>query len=133
VPGPSPGVPGPHPGVPGVYPAVRAQGTHNGAGWTLRHSLWVLPAVLFGGFGAWLSFGYIAARHQRLPWLAAAVAYLALTVTAFVLIAASPGNGSGPSSVAATIGVSSLAALWPAAIIHALWVNFKSRLPLLST
>lgn len=121
------------PGLPGTHPAMRAPRTRNDAGWTVWHSLWLLPTLLFGGFGAWLSFGYIAARHQRLPWLAAAAAYLALTVTAFVLIAVSPDSGNGPLPALTVIGVSLLAALWPAAIIHALWVNFKSRLPLLST
>ena len=121
------------PGLPAARPAMRAPGTRNDAGWAVRHSLWLLPALLFGGLGAWLSFGYIAARHQRLPWLAAAAAYLALTVAAFVLTAVSPDSGSGPLPAPAIIGVSLLAALWPAAIIHALWVNFKSRLPLLST
>jgi serine/threonine protein kinase len=122
------------PGLPGNNrPAMRAPGARMDAGWTVRHSLWLLPALLFGGLGAWLSFGYIAARHQRLPWLAAAAAYLALTAAAFVLIVVSPDSGSGPLPAPAIIGVSLLAALWPAVIIHALWVNFKTRLPLLST
>jgi uncharacterized membrane protein YsdA (DUF1294 family) len=121
------------PGLSGTRPAMGTPRTRNDAGWTIRHSLWLLPALLFGGLGAWLSFGYIAARHQRFPWLAAAAAYLALVVAAFVLIGVSPDSGSGPLPAAAIIGVSLLAALWPAAIVHALWVNFKSRLPLLST
>jgi serine/threonine protein kinase len=121
------------PGLPVSRPAMPASRARNDAGWTVRHSLWLLPALLFGGLGAWLSFGYIAARHQRLVWLATAAAYLALTVAAFVFIAVSPNSGNGPLAVPAIIGVSLLAALWPAAIIHALWVNFKSRLPLLST
>lgn len=114
-------------------PAMRTRGTRNDAGWTARHSLWLLPTLLFGGLGAWLSFGYIAARHHRLPWLAAAAAYLALAVVALVLIVVSPDSGSGPLPVSAIIGVSLLGALWPAAIIHALWVNFTRRLPLLIT
>jgi serine/threonine protein kinase len=121
------------PGVPVTPPAARAPGNRNDAGWTARHSLWLLPALLFGGLGASLSFGYIAARHQRLRWLAAAAAYLALTVVAFVLMVVSPDAGSGPLPALAIIGVSLLGALWPAAIIHTLWVNFTSRLPLLMT
>lgn len=121
------------PGLPGARPAMGAPGARDDAGWTVRHSLWLLPALLFGGLGASLSFGYIAARHQRLPWLAAAAAYLSLTVMAFVLIAVSPDSGSGPLPASAVIGVSLLAAVWPAAIIHSMWVNFKSRLPLLNT
>jgi serine/threonine protein kinase len=121
------------PSLPAPRPAVPARGTRTDAAWTARHSLWLLPALLFGGLGAWLSFGYIAARHQRLPWLAAAAAYVVLTVTAIAFIVVGPDTGNGPLPVSADIGVSLLAALWPAAIIHALWVNFKSRLPLLST
>jgi serine/threonine protein kinase len=113
-------------GLPGSRPAMRAV-TRNEAGWTVRYGLWMLPALLFGGLGAWLSFGYLAARHRRLPWLAAAAAYLALTMAAFVLIVASPGSDSGPLQAPAIIGVSLLVALWPAAIIHALWVNFSRR------
>jgi serine/threonine protein kinase len=119
--------------LPGTGPASWVPGTRNDAGWTVRHSLWLLPALLFGGFGAWLSFGYIAARHQQLPWLAAAAAYLALTVAAFTLLVVSPDTGNGPLPTSAVLGVSLLAALWPAAIIHTLWVNFTCRLPLLST
>ena len=86
---------------------------------------------LLGGLGAWLSFGYIAARHQRLPWLGAAVAYLALSMAAFALTAAGGDPSSGPLVVVNDLGASLLLALWPAAIIHGLWVNFKSLLPLL--
>ena len=111
--------------------AVPVQGARNDAGWTLRHSLWLLPALLFGGFGAWLSFGYIAARHKRLTWLAAAVAYTALTVVAVMITASGPDAGNGPLPASADIGVTLLAALWPVAIIHVLWVNFQTRLPLL--
>jgi serine/threonine protein kinase len=121
------------PGLPGTFPGVQAQGTRNNARWTVRHSLWLLPALLFGGFGAWLSFGYIAARHQRLSWLAAAAAYMAVTLTSFTVVGVSPDSGTGPSTVAANIGVTVLFLLWPVAIVHALWVNFRSRLPLLST
>ena len=95
--------------------------------------MWLLPTLLFGGLGAWLSFGYIAARHQRLPWLAAAAAYLALSAAAFTVTAVGPDSGSGPLAVVNDIGACLLLALWPAAITHALWVNFKSRLPLLRT
>jgi hypothetical protein len=121
------------PFIAGARPARTAQKTRNDAGWTVRHSLWLLPAVLFGGLGAWLSFGYIAARHQRLPWLAVAAAYLALSAAAFTLTAIGPASGSGPLTVGNDIGACFLLALWPAAIIHVLWVNFKSRLPMLSS
>jgi serine/threonine protein kinase len=127
---------GADPGEPSLLGArftAQARGTRDDAGWTVRHSLWLLPALLFGGLGAWLSFGYIAARHQRLPWLVAAASYVALTMAAFVLIVESPDSGNGPMPASAVIGVTLLVALWPAAIIHALWVNFRSRLPLLST
>lgn len=111
--------------------AVKAPSPRNDASWTVRHSLWLLPILLLGGLGAWLSFGYIAARHQRLPWLAAAAAYLALSGTAITLTVIGPDPSSGPLPVINDIGVSFLFALWPAAILHGLWVNFRSRLPLL--
>jgi hypothetical protein len=102
------------------------------AGWKLLHSLWIVPALLFG-LGTWLSFGYIAARHRRLSWLIAAAAYLVLGVTAFALI------GSGPEQVKATetgpiqtdIGMVIGLLAWPAGVLHALWVNMTVRLPLL--
>lgn len=114
------------PGLPGSRPAVRPV-LRDDAAWAGRRGWWMLPALLFGGFGAWLSFGYLAARHRRLPWLVAAATYVGLTVTAFVLIVVSPNSGNGPLTVSAIIGVSLLVALWPAAIIHALWVNFGNR------
>jgi hypothetical protein len=115
----------------GNHPALAAPDTRDGTGWTVRHSLWLLPTLLLGGLGAWLSFGYIAARHQRLSWLALAATYLALAVAAIVLIGLSPDNGNGPLAVLGAIGVWLLIALWPVASIHGLWVNFKTRLPLL--
>lgn len=108
---------------PATRPAARGE-----AGRTVGRGWWLLPALLLGGLGAWLSFGYLAARHRRLAWLAAAAAYLALAVAAFVLMVASPDNGDGPMPVAAVIGVSLLVAMWPAAIIHTLWVHFSLRL-----
>jgi serine/threonine protein kinase len=115
----------------GARPTMQERNTRNDAGWTVRHSLWLLPTLLLGGLGAWLSFGYIALRHQRLPWLGAAVAYLALSMAAFAFTAIGPDSASGASGVVNDIGACILLALWPAAIIHTLWVNFKSRLPLL--
>jgi len=114
-------------------PVTKAPSTGNDARWIVRHSLWLLPILLFGGLGAWLSFGYIAARHQRLPWLVTAAAYLALSATAFTVTAVGPDTSSGSLAVVNDIGACLLLAMWPAAIIHALWVNSKSRLPLLRT
>jgi len=88
---------------------------------------WMLPTLLLGGFGAWLSFGYLGARHRRLPWLLVAGAYAVLTVAAFAMVGNSPDSGNGPLHVEEIIGVSVLAALWPVAIIHALWVHFALR------
>jgi hypothetical protein len=119
------------PGPPVYRPARRAPGARGGTGWTVRHSLWLLPTLLLGSFGAWLSFGYIAARHQRLPWLATAAAYVTLSVVGFALIAVGPNNGNGPVSTINTFGVLFVVTLWPVAITHALWVNFRSRLSLL--
>jgi 4-amino-4-deoxy-L-arabinose transferase-like glycosyltransferase len=99
--------------------------------WKLLHSLWLLPALLFG-MGTWLSFGYIAARHRRLSWMFTAVVYLVLGVTAFALA----GSGSDkpteldPDPMQTTIGVAMLFLLWPAGVLHALWVNMTVRLRL---
>jgi hypothetical protein len=87
----------------------------------------MLPALLLGGFGAWLSFGYLAARHRRLPWLAAAVAYAVLAVTGLALVGNGPDSGDGQMRVDEIVGVSLLVVLWPAGIIHALWVHFALR------
>jgi serine/threonine protein kinase len=125
---------GPHwngPTTPGTRHDMQAPNTRGDAGWTVRHSLWLLPTLLLGGLGAWLSFAYIAVRHQRLPWLGAAAAYLALSTVAFTLAAVGPDPATGALGVLNDIGACLLLALWPATIIHALWVNFKSRLPLL--
>jgi hypothetical protein len=121
------------PATPGARPAMTAPNTRNGAGWAARHSLWLLPTLLFGGLGAWLSFGYIAVRHKQRSWLGAAVAYLALSMTAFTITAVGPDSSTGPLAMVNDIGACLLLALWPAAIIHVLWVNFTSRLPLLRT
>jgi hypothetical protein len=122
---PSAAAPG-GPGLPdyrlAMRPAARNEpGRRGWRGW------WILPAVLFGGFGAWLSFGYLAARHRRLAWVVVAGAYAVLTVAAFAMVGNGPENGNGPMRVEEIIGVSVLVALWPVAIIHALWVHFALR------
>jgi serine/threonine protein kinase len=122
------GPPGPQP-IPRQPTVQRA--ARRGAGWTLEHSLWMLPALLFG-MGTWLSFGYIAARHQRRSWLAAGAAYLVLAVTAFALIASGPDLGNGPASAQTIAGLVIGLVLWPVGFIHALWINFSVRLPLLT-
>jgi hypothetical protein len=96
------------------------------AGW---RGWWMLPTLLLGGFGAWLSFGYLAARHRRLPWLMVAGAYAVLTVAAFAMVGNGPDSGNSPMRVEEIIGLSLLVALWPVAIIHALWVHFALRAP----
>ncbi|MBV9448376.1 MAG: protein kinase [Streptosporangiaceae bacterium] len=99
----------------------------------LRHSLWILPTLLPLGMGAWMSFGYIAIRHGRGRWLAVATAYLALMIAAFCLILTAPDSVNGPIGVPGTAGVVLAFAIWPAGFIHALWVNFTVRLPLITT
>jgi serine/threonine protein kinase len=118
--------PGPSAGQP---PGTRDGPGLPGPGWKLRHSLWMLPTVLFG-LATWVSFGYIGARHQRRSWLIAAAVYLILDVLVFVLLALTP--FSGPGIDWGLDGTFLLLALWPAGIIHALAVNFGTRLPLLA-
>jgi hypothetical protein len=86
----------------------------------------MLPTLLFG-MATWLSFGYIAARHRRPTWLVAAVAYLVLAVVAFALVGSAPADKDTPQS---TAGMVLGLLLWPAGIIHALWVNATTRLRL---
>ena len=121
----------PHPGYPVVPQAAPAwpqgSGGSYSAWWTFRHSLWVLPTMPLGGIGAFISFGYVALRHQRATWGIVAGAYLAEWITGFVCAGATP-NGSAAS----TVGVLLILASWPVAFAHAVWVNFKSHLPLLA-
>ena len=123
------GASGPSGPRPIAHQPVTQREARRGAGWTLGHSLWVLPTLLFG-VCTWLSFGYIAARHQRLSWLVAGATYLILAVAAFALIASGPESGSGPGSGHTIAGLVIGLVLWPTGFIHALWVNFAVRLPL---
>jgi serine/threonine protein kinase len=96
----------------------------------LRHSLWVAPAAVPLGMTTWLSFGYIGVRHRNRRWLAIAAAYLAVMLAGFVLFA---GNTSpGPMPASAVAGLVIVLAIWPAGFVHALWVNFHERLPLIA-
>ena len=114
------------PGRPRTHHAMRSA-ARNEPGRTGWRGWWMLPALLLGGFGAWLSFGYLAARHRRLPWLAAAVAYAVLAVTGLALVGNGPDSGDGQMRVDEIVGVSLLVVLWPSGIIHALWVHFALR------
>jgi uncharacterized membrane protein YqaE (UPF0057 family) len=100
-----------------------------GAGWLLLHSLWVLPTLLFG-LATWVSFGYLAVRHHRLSWLLASLCYLTAEIAGLALVGASPERGPIPARGWA--GLILMLAVWSAGIIHALWVNFTIRLPLLA-
>lgn len=98
----------------------------HGYGWKVLHSLWMLPTLLFG-IGTWLSFAYIGARHRRPSWFVAAAVYLVLAVAAFALIGSAPEN---KDTIASDTGMVLWLLSWPAGIIHALGVNFATRLPL---
>lgn len=132
-PQPAGGYPAPRPtatGPPGVtWAASTTPARRRAAGWTFRHSLWLAPTLLFG-LGTWLSFGYIAARHHRLSWAIAAVVYLLLAVTAFLLVGTAPDSGNGPLPAQADVGLFLGLVVWLAGIVHALWVNFTVRLDL---
>lgn len=114
--------------APGPAPLWRqTPGVSYDPAWALRHSLWLVPSVFLGGLGAFLSFGYIAARHRRVTWGVVAVSYLAVWMTAFISTAYSP-----ESSVTSSVSVALLLSTWPVAIAHVLWVNITSRLPLVA-
>lgn len=134
-PGPPPAAPPPAASSPAAPPPQASQqvtpqaSAPRGARWTIVHSLWMLPALLFG-LGTWLSFGYIAARHQRRSWLVCGAIYLAAVVASITLLAASPDWGNGPAPVQVDIGITIGLLAWAAGVIHALWINFSVRLPL---
>jgi len=122
--------------VPRAMPVPMAQGAAadaagpRGTAWRVWHSLWILPTLLLGGFGAWLSFGYIAAVHRRRTWFVAAAIYLVVGVGGFILVAVSLGNGTGPVTWQTTVGLTGFVLVWPVGLVHALWLNFSVRLPL---
>jgi hypothetical protein len=137
--GPVPGYGGPPtvigylPGAVGVPAAFapwqpRQQPARRNFGWTLLHSLWVLPTLAFGAF-TWLSFGYIAIRHQRASWGIAAVVYLVLPIVYIVLLNSGPVNRTTPEQ---TAGVILFLVTWAGGFVHAVWVNAAVRLPLRS-
>ncbi len=127
-------VPGPHPysrvlvrlsvepGPPPVFsppaPAPRARDVR----WTLRHSLWMLPTLLFGVL-TWLSFGYFAVRHRRLAYLFVAGGYAAAIVAAVALIGTGPDTGPDSDAPGTTAGMIIWLLLWPIGILHAAWLN----------
>jgi hypothetical protein len=125
--------PEPYAYVPYALPERREAGvgpTARDAKWTLIHSLWLVPTLLFG-VGAWASFAYIAARHRRLSWLLVSIAYLVVAVTGFTLVGASPETASSDGDPAqTTVGMILILLLWPAGFLHALWINVTVRLPL---
>jgi hypothetical protein len=97
------------------------------AGWMVRHSLWVLPAVAFGWF-TWVSFGYIGIRHRRRPWVITAAIYFAVPAAGLALTVTSPRT----NLTAQTYADLALWLLpWPVGLSHAVWVNFTARLPML--
>jgi Protein kinase domain len=112
-----------------TWQALPAAARGRTPGWTVRHSLWLVPTLFFG-LGTWLSFGYIAARHRRASWAIAAVAYLVLAVTAFILLGTAPDTGNGPLPVQADVALPIGMVVWLGGIVHALWVNFTVRLDL---
>jgi serine/threonine protein kinase len=93
--------------------------------WTIRHSLWILPTLMFGWF-AWMSFGYIGIRHGRAAWLAEAAAYFVVPAVGFGLVVTTTA-----SSALSYIGLALWLLPWPVGFVHAVIVNFNTRLPLL--
>jgi hypothetical protein len=135
------GSPAPGHGAPLARPAVASPGgpwtpmtaavpASPRPGRAFRHSLWILPAIVPLGMGAWLSFGYIGIRHRRARWLVAGAVYLGLMIAWISLLATAPATGNWP--VTANAGLIIAVALWPAGFVHALWVNFSARLPLVA-
>ena len=86
--------------------------------WRLRHSLWMLPAILGFGLFTWISFLYIGVRAKRSGWLAAAGAYFAGMVAVFVIDGLG-GEGSVLNSISGVLMV----AMWLGGTVHALVSN----------
>jgi hypothetical protein len=128
----APGPAGPlgPPGPPRPRPDTAGTSALPPPGRAVWHSLWTLPAILPLGLGTWLSFGYIAVRHGRRQWLVIGAVYLALMIAGVSLLVTAPNTGPWP--VTATAGLVIVFVIWPAGFIHALWVNFTVRLPLVT-
>jgi serine/threonine protein kinase len=118
-PAPAVSVPFPGQGAPGELSPVRS------ARWTIRHSLWILPTLVCGWF-TWLSFAYIGVKHGRSAWLVAALAYFVVPAVGLGLTIASSFN-----SPQTDIGLALWVLPWPIGFVHAVIVNFSTRLPLL--
>lgn len=82
-----------------------------GVGWTVLHSLWVLPVVLGLGILSWTGLAYVAARTRRPSWLVAAGVAFALAVLSFALL--------GPADEDSTVGGSVILLTWGLAIVAA--------------
>jgi hypothetical protein len=121
------GMSGPAAGVAMAQPAPSQPVQPMSTGWTLRHSLWILPTLVFGWF-AWVSFVYIGVKHDRGAWLIAAAAYFVVPAVGFGLLA-----GTRFGTVPGDIGFVLWLLPWPAGFIHAVYVNFSTRLPMLKT
>ena len=86
--------------------------------WRLRHSLWMLPAIVGFGLFTWVSFLYIGVRAKRSGWLAAAGLYFAGTVAVFVIDGLA-GNASALESVYVVL----MLAMWIGGTVHAVFSN----------
>jgi serine/threonine protein kinase len=117
---PAQGTPGFRPSAPGELSAPRS------TRWTIRHSLWLLPTLVFGWF-TWLSFAYIGIKHGRSAWLIAALVYFVTPAVGIGLA----GTSTSLNSAQTDIGLVLWIAPWPIGFIHAVIVNFSTRLPLL--
>lgn len=80
--------------------------------WRLRHSAWMIPALIGIGVLAWVSFVYVAARTRR-P--------LYVGIAGFFLVAGALG-GFWPDDANNTAG-GILVFVWAAAIVTALVIN----------
>jgi DNA-binding SARP family transcriptional activator len=86
--------------------------------WRIRHSLWLLPALLGFGFWTWLSFLYIGIRARRRDWVLIAVAYVVLLVVACIMI-----DVTHPGWISTVGGCLWLLGIWGGGSVHAVLVN----------
>lgn len=85
--------------------------------WRVRHSLWLLPALLGFGLCTWLSFLYIGLRARHRKWLLISAGHAFLSTIAFVLVGIT--NSQSVTVLAGTL----LLILWGGGSIQALVVN----------
>lgn len=99
--------------------------------WRLRHSIWMVGAILGLGILTWASFLYIGFKARRPDWLIASVIYAIAAGVLFYFTDETPLPAGTPGGDADWVG-GSIVALWVAGIVHAVlsnksWLRWRAR------